>query len=735
MAFWIRHIILIVLCVVLPLGAALYFDTESEKDRARQVGASTVRAATRGLDSALSLQAHEAVAHAVSVAQRLSDNEVLSEMARSGSRGEEAFTRTVAMLDEAAEGGRFAWLVDAEGNIVARNGATARDETPESVVGHPIFVATQTGNALDGIWDDRNGVVSVAGAPIVDDGAASGALLVGQQVGSKTVKELADKIEAQVTLIAGENILASSLESAKAQEVALPAKIDETSYGGRRNAPLPQFNLPMLPLLIDHRADGIAFASTAVPVRGSVPAVHWVVSVDSSSGLEGLAQRQEIIFGVLAASILLALLIGLVNHRTFVRPIDRVAEHLSEIQLGRGDLELPEARVSRPFRRLVRLINMTVQRMPARGLSGIGTADVSLSEARPVSRTGSLMVHHTPVPEPAPEPPPPAPTPEGLSELELPEPELPPPQPPAAEMPSPAPQFADLGTPQPAEVPADIEPSLPPPPGTGLGGDDDVDEAAAIAEAIASLEAGQALSAPPQPAAPSPRQASQIRGRPMGLEVPSAEEEMPAPFAPSQSTFLREGMSLSLPSQDDPAPPERPAPGVRGGGSLDLSGYAGVQDRDSADVDGESFGPEATVVAPVAEDLLAKSARDDLTDHHHVINGDEKPDMTVVASVPADLLAQSAGEAPIPDPPPPPSNENGLDAADRAHFEEVYERFIDMRRRCGEKTADLAFDRFLKKLTKNRENLIKKYHCRTVRFQVYEKDGKAALKATPVRAR
>ncbi len=58
-----------------------------------------------------------------------------------------------------------------------------------------------------------------------------------------------------------------------------------------------------------------------------------------------------------------------------------------------------------------------------------------------------------------------------------------------------------------------------------------------------------------------------------------------------------------------------------------------------------------------------------------------------------------------------------------------------MRRRCGENTGDLAFERFLTKLTRNRDNLIKKYSCRTVRFQVYEKDGKAALKATPVRAR
>lgn len=113
--------------------------------------------------------------------------------------------------------------------------------------------------------------------------------------------------------------------------------------------------------------------------------------------------------------------------------------------------------------------------------------------------------------------------------------------------------------------------------------------------------------------------------------------------------------------------------------------------------------------------------------------------MTVVANVPPDLLAQSAGEAPPEQadqrPRQPPSPADDLDASDRAHFKEVYERFIEMRRRCGEKTADLAFDRFLAKLTRNRDNLIKKYACRTVRFQVYEKDGKAALKATPVRAR
>jgi hypothetical protein len=37
------------------------------------------------------------------------------------------------------------------------------------------------------------------------------------------------------------------------------------------------------------------------------------------------------------------------------------------------------------------------------------------------------------------------------------------------------------------------------------------------------------------------------------------------------------------------------------------------------------------------------------------------------------------------------------------------------------------------KLQSNRDQLIAKYSCRTARFSVYVKDGKAAIKATPVR--
>ena len=53
---------------------------------------------------------------------------------------------------------------------------------------------------------------------------------------------------------------------------------------------------------------------------------------------------------------------------------------------------------------------------------------------------------------------------------------------------------------------------------------------------------------------------------------------------------------------------------------------------------------------------------------------------------------------------------------------------------CGEATEQLTFERFLVTLKKNRDTLMARYDCKRVKFQVYEKDGKASLKATPIKS-
>ena len=67
------------------------------------------------------------------------------------------------------------------------------------------------------------------------------------------------------------------------------------------------------------------------------------------------------------------------------------------------------------------------------------------------------------------------------------------------------------------------------------------------------------------------------------------------------------------------------------------------------------------------------------------------------------------------------------------HWEETFDEFLRVREECGEASDGLTFDRFRVKLQKNKDTLVEKYGCRTVRFQVYVKEGKAALKATPVK--
>ena len=115
----------------------------------------------------------------------------------------------------------------------------------------------------------------------------------------------------------------------------------------------------------------------------------------------------------------------------------------------------------------------------------------------------------------------------------------------------------------------------------------------------------------------------------------------------------------------------------------------------------------------------------------------DSPEATRVAAVPAELLQQAARANDAMDNlpqssggwAPPPVAAGG----DDAHFLEVYQSFVQTRAQCGEAADGLTYDKFAQKLRKNREQLTAKYQCRTVRFQVYVKEGKAALKATPIK--
>jgi hypothetical protein len=70
---------------------------------------------------------------------------------------------------------------------------------------------------------------------------------------------------------------------------------------------------------------------------------------------------------------------------------------------------------------------------------------------------------------------------------------------------------------------------------------------------------------------------------------------------------------------------------------------------------------------------------------------------------------------------------------DEMHVRAVYGEFINAKQQCGESVAGLTLDKFRLRLQENRNSLMARHACRTVRFAVYVKDGKASLRASPVK--
>ncbi len=70
---------------------------------------------------------------------------------------------------------------------------------------------------------------------------------------------------------------------------------------------------------------------------------------------------------------------------------------------------------------------------------------------------------------------------------------------------------------------------------------------------------------------------------------------------------------------------------------------------------------------------------------------------------------------------------------DAAHFHETYVQYIATRQQCGESTEGLSYEKFEGTLIKTRDQVVAKHGAKGVRFSVYVKEGKAALKAAPLK--
>ncbi|MBK8251844.1 MAG: hypothetical protein IPK82_04150 [Polyangiaceae bacterium] len=93
-------------------------------------------------------------------------------------------------------------------------------------------------------------------------------------------------------------------------------------------------------------------------------------------------------------------------------------------------------------------------------------------------------------------------------------------------------------------------------------------------------------------------------------------------------------------------------------------------------------------------------------------------DLAVAEASNIQPLAQLAGDEPF---------------DEMADWRRVYEEFLALKQQCGEPTANLTFEKFKGTLQRNKDALVARHNCSRVKFTVYVKEGKAALKASPVK--
>ncbi|MFL5453226.1 MAG: MXAN_5187 C-terminal domain-containing protein [Myxococcales bacterium] len=205
----------------------------------------------------------------------------------------------------------------------------------------------------------------------------------------------------------------------------------------------------------------------------------------------------------------------------------------------------------------------------------------------------------------------------------------------------------------------------------------------------------------------------------------AAEDPLPAPWNDGVST-LPEGAPTprsnspvpGMDAQSPAAPPlEREAP------PLEASAAEG-RPLDSA-------GAESPAGFPAPEGAPAESeqAQPEAEQREPADSTEPQQPQPAAAGAEGQAYAEAEGEA-------LEAAYGGAEAqesdADEAHFRETFDRFLELRRETGE-ASNVSYEKFAAKLRRNREELMERHHAKGVRFSVYLKDGRAAIKASALR--
>lgn len=591
-------------------------------------------------------------------------------------------------------------VVNPQGAIVSRRSRPAA--TIDDPLKLPLARTASEGGNPAPVFAAYDGALFRFAAARVPGNAA--AAVVGALIDDRFAMQLKSQLDADVTLIQGGKVVASSLPQGDERARLLRWSAAPTPGYGVLRVNLP-FIGPALTGKLPRAAARYAVRGALVPLDSGVQAA---LTLPASPYFAWLARYQAFYVVGLALFVLFSVVWALLARA----PVVQVAP----------PAPAPEAEVSSP--------------RPRRSAPSLLGTDVGEARAETPPRG---EVPWTPPademsrPRAAQPPPPPEPPLAAIEPLDPAETPTPPAGLPSGPADNPM-WAADPFTPTPGQFTAsEAEPEL------------------VSAEEVGLVEASPSPPPPPMSLDPEEPPPEPEHERPATSNGDAGKGEF------SFAGLLDEAHSQPPPEPEPPRPlsqdfPDTTAPG-RPSAELLEKARSGEHDP----VPSHFPGDEPTRIEPVSAALIDKLRERD----------DEPPAAPSPQQGWGSLVDESAERAAVPPPPPPEAPETppepppeildtpptqappqasvtlqdfsmpGLSGEepdpDEQHWRETYDRFRELKSQLGEPADRISFEKFAAKLKKNRSDLLAKHNCKGVRFSVYEKEGKAAIKASAIR--
>jgi hypothetical protein len=639
------------------------------------------------------------------------------------------------------------FAVDHDGRVVAEVGYDASNAFPDfELGGYPVVFDALHGYLRDDTWVLAGKLYRVVARPVEFDSTQPplGAIVAMRMVDKKFAQDLSKKTRANIAFFAaGQRVVSSALDGFDENQLALvdndlPKLAGDKEYGeGRSEVRFVNDDVGVMYARLF--GDAWELGGGFVVARARVTIDGWLGFLNGADDKD----KQSVNFLFIAAIVLGGILGGMfLSFLEQSLPMREMQRQGGRLRKGEIDyFQLPRFRGS--YRAVAQDVNAGIERVLEKGGAAVRKPADLESILGPVPAQPAMSAFSFPLAEspPAPHRPPPPPlgggpdsdvahsnqgqygTPSsggGMSgaiaagiaagAASRGAPHAPPPKP--------APAHSPPAHSPPAHSPQGAAPPIAPfqgPPiasmhtagaGPGSAGTPQASAKVSPGGAFAFGDSpadgdGPTLAAP---AAMRPPSQSESGARPVGFPPPAGKASPPQ--RAGAATMLGIGQQGQAAGGSAAMSPTTVPHDFVPPGSGSLGGAA----RPPAPSRPQVGSPAPVPAAPTSSSTLARQLQN--------LNDEAEDEATVVAPAPSELLAQ-AGAAKAPN--------------DTAEWMTVYDDFVRTKKQCGEPTEGLTFEKFQATLKKNRDALMQRHNCKRVRFSVYVKEGRASLKATPVR--